>query len=131
MCVRNILKKLGQTVSLTHWGIGLLEMLIVTQPVNKFPVYLEPISSLLCSQEPPTDTNPGLQEFIIRREATQFRTVYIVFIVRQMTGYLMFKFAFSIQIGSCNWNIFNLYSLLFPHFIFKKKNHALHWSRSK
>jgi hypothetical protein len=101
---------------------------------------LEPMSSLPCSQEPPTDPYPELQEFIIRWEATHFRTVYIIFTVREVTGYLIFRFAFSIQIGSCNWNIFNLYIVsFFPLFIFKqkillsfkKKNHALHGSQSK
>jgi hypothetical protein len=59
------LKEIG-TSSISRWGIGLLEMVIVTQPVMKFPTYLEPMSSLPCSQEPPTDPYPELQEFIIR-----------------------------------------------------------------
>jgi hypothetical protein len=96
-------------------------MLIVTQSVKKFPTYLEPISTLPCSQDPPTDRYPELQELIIRWEAIQFRTVFLIFIVREVTGCLMFRFAFSIQTGSCSWNIYNLYIVSFSAFLFLDK----------
>jgi hypothetical protein len=57
---------------LTPWSRILLQKLTVAQLVEKFPAFMEPESSLPCSQQPATDPYPEPDE-----SSPQFSTLFL------------------------------------------------------